>query len=613
LGALGVVFGDIGTSPLYAFREAFESTDRLIVETSTVLGVASLILWSLIIVISIKYLIFVMRADHDGEGGILALASLATQSDRRSRRTKAGLTLLGLFGTALLYGDGMITPAISVLAAVEGTQVSISGIDPWIKPIAIIILIGLFSIQRKGTASIGKLFGPVMIAWFSVLAVLGLRQIMQTPSVLKAVSPTYAIQFFIDHSLGGFIALGSVFLVVTGGEALYADMGHFGRKPITLGWYTIVLPGLVINYFGQAALLIREPEAIDNPFFRMAPGWGALPLVALATFATVIASQALISGAFSLTMQATQLGFSPRMKIVHTSESEFGQVYVPAVNWGLLVACISLVIGFGSSSRLAAAYGVAVTTTMVITTVLLWFVLQDRFHWSFAKASALCAVFMVVDLGFFGANILKVPAGGWFPLIVGAAIFCVMTTWRTGRRLVGEHIRARQIPLKQFLESLETNGHPVERVNGTAIFLFSNPTMAPPALIANLRHNQVLHKQLIVVSIVTANTPRVLPARRTEVTELPYGVRHVTVRYGFVEDPNLPEALGQGAAKKLHINTKMATYFLGAETIVVTEGSGMMMWRERLFRLLSRNSVPAASYFGLPGDRTVTLGIEVDI
>ncbi len=614
LAALGVVFGDIGTSPLYAFRESFEAAgDRLVLNEASALGTVSLILWSLIIIISVKYLVFVMRADQDGEGGILALTTLAISSRTGPVKAAATLSAIGLFGTALLYGDGMITPAISVLSAVEGAELAVSGIDRFVVPISIVILIGLFSIQKRGTGTIGRVFGPVMVVWFATLAVLGVRQIAMSPSVLRAVSPTYALSFLFDNGFGAFLAVGAVFLVVTGGEALYADMGHFGRRPITTAWYALVLPGLVLNYFGQAALLIRDPEAIENPFFNLAPSWGVLPLVVLATASTVIASQALISGAFSLTMQAIQLGFSPRMQVVHTSESEFGQVYVPAVNWTLMVACVGLVVGFGSSTALAAAYGVAVTTTMIITTVLLWYVLRDRFGWSLISASLLCVAFGVIDMGFFTANLLKIPAGGWFPLVIGLVVFTLMTTWRTGRRLVGDRIRSGATPLETFVESIVSGDGVPPRVEGTAVYLFSNPGMTPPALISNLRHNNVLHEKLIVVSIRFADVPRVLPARRTEVTEVGIGVVLITVNYGFVEDPDLPRALGQGSARNLHIDVDRATYFLGAESIRVTDRPGMAMWRERLFRMMSRNSESAAEYFGLPLDRTVSIGMQIDI
>lgn len=618
LGALGVVFGDIGTSPLYAFRESFEAAgDEIALDEASSLGVVSLILWSLIVIISIKYLMVVMRADHDGEGGILALMTLAlndlTPESSRKRRSVVVLSAMGLFGTALLYGDGMITPAISVLSAVEGAELAVDGVSNFVIPISIGVLVALFSIQKRGTASIGNMFGPVMVTWFSVLGVLGVVQIAHHPDVLRAISPLYALGFVLDEGFGAFLALGSVFLVVTGGEALYADVGHFGRRPITIAWYGIVAPGLVLNYFGQAALLSHHPDAIENPFFRLAPTWGVIPLVLLATTATVIASQALISGAFSLTVQAIQLGYSPRMRVFHTSDTAMGQVYVPAVNWTLMVACVGLVIGFGSSSALASAYGVAVTTTMVITTVLLWFVLRGRLGASAVTATALCTLFLVVDLGFFGANLLKIPAGGWFPLVVGLGVFALMTTWRTGRRLVGARIRAGEVPLSRFVSSLANTDDPPVRVEGTAIYLFSSPGKTPPALLANMRHNNVLHEHVVVASIVVDTEPRVLPARRTEVVQHDLGVVAVTIHYGYTEKSDVPRALGEGAALRCGIEVDRATFFLGSESIVVSHRPGMAIWRERLFRVMSRNSLPAANFFNLPYERTTTIGMQVDI
>lgn len=618
LGALGVVFGDIGTSPLYAFRESFEAAgDEIALDEASALGVVSLILWSLIVIICIKYLMVVMRADHDGEGGILALMTLAlgglSPRARTSRRTTAALAAMGLFGTALLYGDGMITPAISVLSAVEGAELAVDGISHFVIPISIGVLVGLFAVQRRGTATIGTVFGPVMITWFSVLGLLGVVQILHHPDVLRAVSPLYAVDFVLDEGFGAFLALGSVFLVVTGGEALYADIGHFGRRPITIAWYGVVAPGLVLNYFGQAALLSHHPDAIENPFFRLAPSWAVIPLVVLATAATVIASQALISGAFSLTVQAIQLGYSPRMRVVHTSDTAMGQVYVPAVNWTLMIACVGLVVGFGSSSALASAYGVAVTTTMVITTALLWFVLRGRLGWRTAPATALCALFLVADLGFFGANVLKIPAGGWFPLVVGLAVFALMTTWRTGRRLVGARIRAGEVPLDTFVRSLAKTDDPPVRVEGTAVYLFSSPGKTPPALLTNLRHNNVLHRDVVVASIVVDPEPRVLPARRTEVIEHDLGILQVTIHYGYTEKSDVPRALRQGEALRHGIEVERATFFLGSESIVVSHRPGMAVWRERLFRVMSRNSLPAANFFNLPHERTTTIGMQVDI
>ncbi|HVM55730.1 MAG TPA: potassium transporter Kup, partial [Acidimicrobiales bacterium] len=604
LGALGVVYGDIGTSPLYAFRESLDGAGHeLGVVPVNVLGILSLIFWALIVVISVKYLVFVMRADNGGEGGILALTALVAPPSSMVRGGRRGLVVLGLFGAALLYGDGMITPAISVLSAVEGTSIVTPALSSWVLPIAVVILVALFSIQRRGTAAVGAVFGPVMVVWFLTLGILGVLQIIDEPSVLRAVDPSHAWRFFAENRTESLFALGAVFLVVTGGEALYADMGHFGRRPIRLAWFGLVLPGLLLNYFGQGALLLGHPERIDNPFYRMAPTWGVLPLVVLSTAATVIASQALISGAFSLTVQAVQLGYIPRVRITHTSEVTVGQIYVPAINWSLMVGCIALVIGFGSASGLAAAYGVAVTSTMVLTTILLVVVLHERFGWRRRHAAILGTGFLVVDVGFLGANIVKIPAGGWFPLVVGAIVFTLMTTWRTGRRLVGERIRGANVPLATFVAGLASSPTPAQRVPGTAVFLYSTPGMTPPSLIANLRHNGVLHEQVVVVSIVTGDQPRVAPVRRAEVVDHDHGVSQVVLRYGFLDEPDIPRGLTEGAAKRLRIDSARATYFLGSESLVVTDRPGMAIWRERLFTVLSRNATGAANYFGLPTDR----------
>jgi len=611
-GALGIVYGDIGTSPIYAIRETFRGAGHeLAVDEANVLGVLSLVFWALIVVISVKYLVFVMRADNDGEGGILALTSLATPKGMLSR-SRWILVMVGLFGTALLYGDGMITPAISVLAAVEGTEVATEAFEPFVIPVAAVILVGLFSIQKRGTASIGRLFGPVMLVWFSTLAVIGFFQIVQEPRVLAALDPRYAVEFFGHAGFNGFLALGSVFLVVTGGEALYADMGHFGRKPIELSWFTLVLPALLLNYFGQGALLLDRPDAIEHPFYRLVPEWGTIPLVLLATVATVIASQALISGVFSLTMQAVQMGYSPRLRINHTSDRSMGQIYVPAVNWGLCIACVALVLGFRSSANLAAAYGVAVTATMVITTVLLAVVLVERFGWSRQRALLVCIPFAVVDVAFLVANLFKIPAGGWFPLVVAALVFTTMTTWRTGRRLVGERIRRNETTLQDFLRDTLHGPTAPRRVPGTAIYLFSTPGLAPPALLANVRHNRALHEEVVVASVVTDNTPRVEPEHRAEVHHVGDGVLQVILHYGFMEDPDLPEGLTQGDAAALHVGSDDA-YFLGAESLIVTKNPGMARWREHLFAAMSRNATPAGTYFGLPPDKTVTLGVQVEL
>jgi len=611
LAALGVVYGDIGTSPLYAVRESLEGHGHVIdVSEANVLGLLSLIFWSLIVVITVKYLVFVMRADNEGEGGILALTALVTPDGHLRSRTRAALIVVGLFGTALLYGDGMITPAISVLSAVEGTEVATEALDQWVIPISCAILVGLFAVQRRGTASIGKVFGPVMVAWFATLGGLGFAHIVDEPSVFRALVPTHAVDFFLDNGFDGFLALGSVFLVVTGGEALYADMGHFGTRPINLGWFGLVLPGLVLNYFGQGALLLGEPDAIENPFYRLVPETFVLPLVVLATMATVIASQALISGAFSLTMQAVQLGYAPRFRIVHTSDRAMGQIYIPAVNWVLMIACLGLVLGFRSSTALAAAYGVAVTMTMVITTVLFAVVARERFRWAVPVVAGLAGAFLVVDLAFFGANIFKIPAGGWFPLVVGAVVLTLLTTWRTGRAIVSDRISKARIPLEDFTAGLEEE--PI-RVPGTAVFLFSVPHATPPALIANHRHNHVLHEQVVVVAIQTAEVPRVAPGDRATVVDHGEGITSVVLHYGFMEEPDVCNGLQQGAAADLGIDPLDVDYFLGSEQLVVTSRAGMSQWREHLFALMSRNATTAANYFGLPPERTTIVGMRVEL
>jgi KUP system potassium uptake protein len=612
LGALGVVYGDIGTSPLYALRESFESpAHELAVIEPNVLGVLSLTFWSLTIVITIKYLIFVMRADNQGEGGILALTSLVAPKGASARGPRVALVLIGLFGTALLYGDGIITPAISVLSAVEGTEVATSRFENWVLPVSIAILVLLFAIQRKGTATIGRVFGPIMVVWFLTIALLGLPHIIDHPEIVKALNPVHGIRFFGDNGFHGFLSLGSVFLVVTGGEALYADMGHFGARPIRIGWVSLVLPCLLLCYFGQGALLLGEPEAIDNPFYRLAPEALLVPLVVLATFATVIASQALISGAYSLTMQAVQLGYIPRLKIKHTSASAFGQIYIGTINWVMMIACIGLVLGFQSSSNLAAAYGLAVTATMVITTLLLYVVLRERFRWSAVTAGSLCIFFLIIDAGFLAANLFKIPDGGWFPIVVAAIVFTLMTTWRTGRSLVAERIHRGEILLTDLMDRVSPT--PIPRVPGVAIFLFSTPRVAPPALIANLRYNKVLHDRTYILSIRTADRPRVSPDERSEVIDLGSGVKQIILDYGFMDEPNARLGLTEGAVAELNIRPDDATYFLGTENLNVTENPGMARWREQLFTVMSRNTTRAARFFNLPSDRTVEVGLQVDL
>ncbi len=611
LGALGVVYGDIGTSPLYAFRESLSEAYGIAVTEANVLGVVSLIFWALVVVITIKYLVFVMRADDHGEGGILALTSLITPHDPAHRARRWKLILVGLFGTALLYGDGMITPSISVLSAVEGLEIVAPDLGRFVIPLAIVILVALFAIQRRGTAAVGSVFGPVMILWFGTLATLGIIQIAQQPGVLAAVDPRFAISFFVRNTGRAFLALGSVFLVVTGAEALYADMGHFGRRPIRLGWLTVVMPGLLLNYFGQGALLLGRPEAIENPFYLMAPASVRIPLVVLATAATVIASQALISGVFSLTMQAIQLGYLPRLRVDHTSEREFGQVYVGAANWSLMVACVGLVLGFGSSSNLAAAYGVAVTTTMVITTILFYSLTRSRWRWSKPKALALAAGFLVVDLAFFGANILKVPAGGWFPLVVGIAVFTVMTTWRRGRAIVRDKLSRGRLDAAAFVDQVADRD--ILRVPGTGVFMFASAGATPPTLLENLRFNHVLHETVVLLTVVYEQRPHVLPAERSTVIDLGRGFFQLILHFGYMDEPDVPTALAELVSPELGFDPLDTAYFLGRETLIVVREGEMAPWREHLFAFLSRNVSPAAKYFRLPPDRVIEIGALLEI
>ena len=621
LTAIGVVYGDIGTSPLYAVRQCFVGNESVPPTHENVLGVLSLIIYALLVVISVKYIAIVMRADNQGEGGILALTALvpARNGDRRHPRSGAErlmvsrptLILLGIFGAALLYGDGMITPAISVLGAVEGLSVATPLFDPYVVPVSVGILIILFVMQKFGTHRVGRLFGPVMVLWFVTIAVLGVYWIAQLPAVLEAVDPRHAFRFFETNRMAGFVVLGSVFLVVTGGEALYADMGHFGKRPIRLAWFSLVLPALLLNYFGQGALVILQPTTADHPFFLMAPSWALYPLVTLATSAAVIASQALISGAFSLTRQAIQLGYAPRLDVEHTSSQEMGQVYVPQVNTALAIGTIVIVIGFGSSNALGAAYGIAVTMTMVITALLLHVVATERWRWPMALATCVTALFLIVDLSFFGANLLKVFHGGWLPLVVGTAIFTLMTTWKTGRRIMAERVNARALPLEEFMSAV--TAQPPIRVPGTAVFMTAQPRGTPPALGHNLRYNKILHEHVIVLTVTTAQTPYVAPDDQIEVNALGHGVFHVRIQYGFMQDPDVPETLLRARDAGVNIDSDDLTYFLGRETIIVTRRPGMAMWREKLFVLMSRNAVRATAYFRLPPERVVELGVQVEM
>jgi KUP system potassium uptake protein len=612
LGALGVVFGDIGTSPLYAFREAFLAAQGLEVNEGNILGILSLMFWSLILVVTVKYLIFVMRADNHGEGGILALTALAEGSKAHRRKlARRALILVGLFGTALLYGDGVITPAISVLSAVEGLEVVAPALGGYIPPIASLIIIGLFVIQRQGTARVGALFGPIMIVWFATLAVFGVLEIARHPGVLRGVNPTYAVSFIAEQPGLAFLSLGAVFLVVTGSEALYADMGHFGRQPIRLAWGTLVLPALLLNYFGQGALLIADPTAISNPFYTLAPGWARVPMIFLATAAAVIASQALISGAFSLTQQAVQFGYLPRMRIDHTSPREIGQVYMGTVNYLLMIACVIVVFAFGSSSNLAAAYGVAVTSTMVITSLLLYVVMRNLWGWSVLVAGALTAAFLAIDVAFFAANIIKLPQGGWFPLAVGFVVLAVMVTWKTGRARLVKRLGTAELPIERFIGSISE--HPQIRVPGTAVYLHSELGATPASLLANLRHQNVLHDTILLVTVEWTTMPRLHRAQRATVHELGEGFHQVLLRYGYLEDPDVPRALTDITLAEFGFDPLDAVYVIGKETVVPTRDSLAYRTRDRLFALMHRNATNAANFFSLPSQRVVEVGSRVNL
>jgi KUP system potassium uptake protein len=618
--ALGVVYGDIGTSPLYALREAFNGPHAIALTAGNVLGVLSLIFWSLVLVISIKYLVFVMRADNKGEGGILALMALV-QRGRGARGLTPGrvVIVLGIFGAALMYGDSVITPAMTVLSAVEGLGVAAPALQPWVIPLAIIILIGLFAIQSRGTAKVGAMFGPVMLLWFATLAVLGIAEIATRPGVLVALSPHHAVRFFLEHGRGGFLVLGAVFLVVTGGEALYADMGHFGVHPIRLVWFALVLPSLLLNYFGQGALLINDPTAAVNPFYRLAPSWALYPLIVLAAAAAVIASQAVISGAFSLTRQAMQLGYSPRMRIEHTSSREMGQIYVPGMNWALMLVTVALVLGFGAlapdgqlpSSRLAAAYGVAVSGEMVLTTLLLFMLTRQVWGWSLTRAGALIAFFLIFDLAFLGANALKIPQGGWVPLVIGISAYLLMTTWKRGREILSKRMMEKTVPLKLLLADLAAE--PPIRVPGTAVFMYGSADGTPPALVHNLAHNKVLHEKVVFLTVITEEVPHVAPAERVTVKGIGKGFHSAVARYGFMEDPEIDEILEACKRQQLDIPIEGTTFFLGRETLIASDRPGMAIWRERLFAFMTRNALRATAFFKIPPNQVFEVGAQIEL
>ncbi|MDN5937476.1 MAG: potassium transporter Kup [Salinisphaera sp.] len=611
LTALGVVFGDIGTSPIYAFREALDNHGAIAVDAASIYGILSLIFWSLIIVVSVKYLLIVMRAHNDGEGGIIALVALLNpwKTDKTSGRYI--LMLLGLFGAALLFGDGMITPAITVLSAVEGLSVATNFFEPYLVPIAIVILIGLFSLQKRGSGAVGRLFGPVMLLWFVTIGVLGVVSIVANPAILGALNPAHAVSFFAANGFAGFLVLGSVFLVMTGAEALYADMGHFGLPPIRLAWFFLVLPALVLNYFGQGALLLAHPET-QQPFYELAPAWGLYPLVVLATFAAVIASQAVISGVFSLTRQAVHLGQLPRFGIVQTSHESYGQIYIPVINWALMLATIALVVWFQSSSGLAAAYGVAVSTDMVITTILAFFVAR-RWGWFPTAAIFAAGLLLIVDLAFFGANLFKIPDGGWIPLVIAGIAFFIMATWRRGRELVRGHLSDDTESLEDFIAGLDDENCP--RVPGTAVFMTSSHMKTPPMLLHHLRHNRVLHKQVVLLTVYTRDAPRVPAAERMECEYLDHGFFRLRLYYGFMQASNVPVALRLASEyDRLEVDLDEVTYYVGNETLIPShEVAGMAVWRESLFAFMSRNAARATAYYHIPADRVVELGIQIEL
>ena len=617
LTALGVVYGDIGTSPLYALRECFKPEYGLTPTPDNVYGVLSLILWSLILVVSFKYIVFIMRADNRGEGGILAMLALILKKDTKRRRGRVVLIALGLIGAALLYGDGIITPAITVLGAMEGLEVVSPTFGAMVVPLTVLIIIGLFVVQRFGTARVGSVFGPLMLVWFVVIGGLGLAQVLRDAHILSAMNPIWAVRFFLIHGLHAMTVLGAVVLAVTGAEALYADMGHFGRKPIRTAWFWLVLPALLLNYFGQGALILGNPAGAENPFYMLAPRALLYPLIAIATIAAVIASQALISGAFSLTQQCIQLGYSPRMSIVHTSAREYGQIYVPEVNTALGIGTLMVVLGFQSSTALGAAYGIAVTGTMTITTILFFVISLNRWQWPLWKALSLATVFLVVDVSFLGANVIKVAHGGWVPLAIAGALFLLMTTWKRGRMILRERLQEITMPLDDFLKSL-SNGH-LHRVSGTAVFMTSEAAGAPVVLLHHLKHNKVLHKEVILLSIKTAEVPYVPDdEQRIFIERLDHGFVRVTALYGFMESPDVKEVMKLLHKKGLSCRPMETSFYLGREQLLPLRGArregGMTMniWRKKLFALMSRNAQSAAAFFQLTPNRVVELGTQIE-
>ncbi|HET6617017.1 MAG TPA: KUP/HAK/KT family potassium transporter [Gemmatimonadota bacterium] len=613
LTALGVVYGDIGTSPLYALKEAFAGSHSVATTDANIFGILSLVLWSLILVVVIKYLTFVLGADNKGEGGILALLALLTERNSIGTRRRAVIVAAGLFGAALLYGDGVITPAISVLSAVEGLEVAAPRLHPFVVPLTIAVLLPLFLVQKHGTARIGGLFGPVMLLWFASIAAVGLAEVVQHPGILAAVDPRHAVRFFVANRWVAFLALGAVVLVITGVEALYADLGHFGKTPIRLGWYSVVFPALLLNYFGQGALLLEEPAAAHNPFYELVPSWGLYPMIALATLATIIASQALISASYSITRQAVQLGYFPRVSIVHTSAHEAGQIYIPEINIALMIGCIALVVGFGEASDLAAAYGMAVVGTMTMTTILFFFVTRRVWKWRLLTAVALVGLFLVVDLVYLSANLLKLLHGGWLPLVIAMLVYTLMTTWRAGRARLEASLRDRTLPMDLLLADVAKGRMP--RVHGTAVIMTRESEGAPPVLLHHLKHNKVLHEKVLLLSIVSSNIPQVDDKSRLELEDLGHGFYRAVASYGFMETPDIHDLLQRCFAIEptLVFPALDTTFILARDTILVTNRSGMARWRKHLFTFLARNNARATAFFNIPPNRVLELGAQVEL
>ena len=611
IGAIGVVYGDIGTSPLYMLRTAFTGEHGLALTSANVYGVLSVVFWALVVVVTLKYIMLIMRADNNGEGGILALTALVSRGLDRNNRRRWWLIGFGIFGAAMFYGDGMITPAISVLSAVEGLEIITPALHPFVVPVTLVIIVALFAIQKRGTASVGLFFGPVMCVYFVVLALLGAWEIVQEPAVLTALNPYHAVVFFVNAPVPAFLSLGAVVLAVTGTEALYADMGHFGRKPIRRAWLWFVMPALVINYFGQGALILADPTTVKNPFYLLAPSWALIPLVVLATCATVIASQAVISGTFSLSRAAIQMGYCPRLQIEHTSERQIGQIYVPFINWSLLIAVILLVVTFRKSDNLAAAYGIAVTLAMLIDSILIYTVMVRLWKWPLWGALLIAAPLALIDLAFLASNSLKIPDGGWFPLVIGAVVFTLLTTWKRGRALLMDKLSTDALPLDVFIQSIEVA--PPTRVEGTAVFMTSTPDRVPHALLHNLKHNKVLHDRIVFLTVVIRDVPYVSQAHRIEIKSLGCDFYQFLAHYGFKEDPDVPELLEESGRRGFAFDMMETSFFVSRETLIPTVGPGMALWREKLFASMSKNAVKASEFFRIPTNRVVELGTQVEL